>query len=290
MQIPWRALVLAITINLLWGANVPAVKMALIAVPPLWTAFSRFTLGVTCLVLWARWHGISLRPTREELPWLLLLGGLFTVQIGSMNWGIQLTTSSIAAILIATNPLFAAFFAHLFVPGDRLQPKRMAGMALAFAGILSIFLPWGGDWGNMGVALGNGVVLASACLLGGRLVFAARLLQRMEATRVTVWQMLVTLPVFALVATLTEQVDWDALGWLPVAGIAYQGIVVAGFNFMALAWLLRRYPASIVLGFNFVSPPFGVLLSALILGESVGWPVLAGLCAVGLGLLLIARK
>lgn len=290
MQIPWRALVLAITINLLWGANVPAVKMALLAVPPLWTAFARFTLGVTCLALWAWWNGISLRPTREELPWLVLLGAMFTVQIASMNWGIHLTASSIAAILIATNPIFAALFAHLFVPGDRIQPKRMAGMGVALAGILVVFLPRDGGWAAMGAALGNGVCLASACLLGGRLVFTARLLQRIESTRVMVWQMLVSLPAFALAAALTERVNWDALGWPSVAGIAYQGIVVAGFNFMALAWLLRRYNASIVLGFNFVSPPFGVLLSALMLGETIGWPVFAGLGAVGLGLVLIARK
>lgn len=286
---PWPAIALALTINLLWGGNVPAVKVGLIAVPPLWSAFWRFLLGAVCLWVWARAHGLSLRPARGEWGGLAWLGLLFTVQIALMNIGIRHTTGAMAAILIATNPLVAGLLSHLFVPGDRLTGARLAGLGVAFAGICAIFLRDPGAALGQATTLGNGICLASAVLLGSRLVFAARLLQRIETTRVMVWQMLFSLPAFAVGGWLTEQVRWEALGWYPLAGIAYQGIVVAAFNFMGLAWLLRHYSPSVVTGYNCLSPVFGVLLSIALLGETVSWPVLAGMVAVGAGLYLVTR-
>lgn len=290
MAFPWRAAAFAVLINLLWGGNVPAVKVGLVAIPPLWTGFWRFVLGAVCIAAWARWNGIPLRPSKEERVGLALLGALFTAQIGLMNVGIRFTTGAMAAVLIATNPLFAGMLAHVFVPGDRLSRLRAAGLAVAFAGICLIFLRNPNSALAEASTLGNAICLASAALLGGRLVFSSRLLQRIDSVRVMFWQMLFSLPCFALGGWLTEQVRWEHLGWYPLAGIAYQGIVVAGFNFMGLAWLLRNYSPSVVTAFNFLAPVFGVLLSLLLLGEPIGWAVLAGGAAVGLGLFLIARR
>ena len=287
---PWSAIAFAVVLNALWGANVPAVKVALVAVPPLWMGFWRFLLGALCIAAWSLLNGIRMRPPREEWGALALLGVLFTVQIGLMNVGIRFTTGAMASILIATNPLWAALFAHLFVSGDRLNRMRGAGMVLAFAGICAIFLRDAGAFTGQGSTWGNGICLASASLLGGRLIFSARLLQRIESTRVVMWQMIVSLPCFALAGWFTEQVAWERLDWQPLASIAYQGIVVAGFNFMGLAYLLRRYPASVVTGFNFLAPVFGVLLSIGLLAESISWQVGVGLAAVGVGLALIARR
>jgi drug/metabolite transporter (DMT)-like permease len=290
LALPWWAVLAAIGINLLWGGNVPAVKVGLIALPPLWSGFWRFLLGALCIAAWARLQGIALRPRREEWGGLALLGVLFTVQIALMNIGIRYTSGALASILIATNPLFAAFFSHLFVPEDRLRGQRVLGLAVAFGGICVIFLrdaltavDGAGLWGNL-------VCLASAALLGGRLIFTSRLVRRMETTRVVLWQMLFSLPCFAAAGLLTEQVRWEALGWYPLAGIAYQGAVVAGFNFMAMATLLRRFRPSVVSGYGFLSPVFGVLFSILLLSERLSWHVGAGLATVGLGLYLITRR
>jgi drug/metabolite transporter (DMT)-like permease len=286
----WQAVAFAVLINLLWGGNVPAVKVGLLAIPPLWTGFWRFLLGAACITAWSLLNGIPLRPGRGEwwgLGWLALL---FTLQIGLMNLGIRHTTGAMAAILIATNPLFAGLIAHVFVPGDRINARRGTGLLIAFAGICLVFLrDLNGAPGGGGL-LGNGLCLASAALLAGRLVLTSRLVQTIDTTRVVLWQMVFSLPCFAVAGWFTEQVAWDRLGWYPLAGIAYQGIVVAGFNFMGLAYLLRRYSPSAVVSFNFLSPLFGVLLSVLLLSESISWHVLAGLAAVGVGLFLVARR
>jgi drug/metabolite transporter (DMT)-like permease len=290
LDFPWQAVALAVFINALWGGNAPAIKLGLIAVPPLWIGFWRFLLGVLCVGGWAWSQGIALWPRREEWLGLSLLGLLFTVQIGLMNVGIRFTTAALGSIFMATNPLFAGLYAHLALPGERLSPNRGAGLLVAFVGVSVIFLRDLTVLSGTGTLLGNLICLFSAALLGGRLVFASRLLQRIDSTRVVVWQMLFSLPCFALAGWFTEQVRWERLGWYPLAGIAYQGIIVAGFNFMALAYLLKRYSPSVVASFNFLSPVFGVLVSFLLLSEALSWPVLVGLVAVGGGLYLITRR
>jgi drug/metabolite transporter (DMT)-like permease len=287
---PWQAVLLAVFINALWGGNAPAVKVALVAIPPLWTGFWRFTLGALCIGAWALVNRTRLWPRREEWLGLVLLGLLFTVQIGLMNVGIRYTTAALGSIFVATNPLFAGLYGHLLLPGERLNRARASGLLIAFVGASLVFLRAPGALGGGGTALGNLICLASAALLGGRLVFASRLLQRIDSTRVVLWQMLISLPCFALAGWFTEQVRWERLGWYPLAGIAYQGVVVAGFNFMMLAYLLKRYSPGVVAGFNFLSPVFGVLISFLLLSEALSWNLLAGLAAVGVGLYLITRR
>lgn len=289
-ETPLQVVLLALVIQMLWGGNLVAVKLGLTAVPPMWSAFWRFTAGTCTLLPWIWWRGVPLWPRASEWPGLLVLSGLFTVQIASMNWGTHLTTAGLATILISTNPLFASLFAHVFVPGDRVSPRRSAGLVLAFAGVCAIFVSQAAGRAAEAPLWGNLLMLTSGALLGGRLVFSQRLLQRIETTRLIFWQGLLALPVFAGSALLLESVRWERLAWQPVAAIAYQGMVIAGLGFMVTATLLRRYRPSVVTSFNFTQPVFGVLLSIVLLGEPFSWSLLAGLIAVALGLLIITTQ
>lgn len=290
MAVPWRALALGVFIHILWGGHFTAVKYGLLVFPPFWSAFWRFLLGAICLIIWARLTGVAIWPARREWRALLLLAAMFAVQIPLMNLGIQLTTAAMAAIIISTNPLFAAGFAHFYLPRERLSLLRGGGLLMAFSGVSLLFLEDAGDLLENTARLGNLISVLSAAMLGGRLVFTSSLVRRIDPARVMIWQMLLALPIFALGGSLLEEIRWEALGWPPVLGIVYQGAVVAGFAFMVNAMLLRRYSASVVIGFNFISPLTGVWLANLLLHEPITWKLLAGLATVALGLALINRK
>ena len=134
MQIPLQAILLAIFIHSLWGGNPVAVKFGLLVFPPLWSAFIRFVIGIACICIWAKYKGIAIWPRHREWPVLLVLGLIFTAQIATMNYGIDQTTGSMAAILISTNPIFAALCAHVMIPGDRLTVIKILGLLLALIG------------------------------------------------------------------------------------------------------------------------------------------------------------
>jgi drug/metabolite transporter (DMT)-like permease len=286
-SIPARAVLAALAIHVLWGGNPVAVKLGLEAFPPLWSGFLRFALGCLCVFAWARYVRISILPERGEWPALLAIGLLFTAQIALMNHGFGATTAANGAVLISTNPLFGVLFAHFLVPGDRVGLWRALGVAVAFGGVALVITRGAG---LAGAGVGDWIVLSSACLLGLRLALSGRLLRRVHEVRLTFWQMLVSLPLFLAGGLAWEEIRWENIGAAPVAGILYQGIVVAGLAFTVNYYLMRRYSPSVMISFNFVSPVAGVLLGVAILGERLSAGLLGGMALVALGLVLIARR
>ena len=292
IKVPLQAILLAIFIHSLWGGNPVAVKFSLWVFPPLWSGFLRFAIAILCITLWAKINRIPIWPRTHEWPRLLILGLIFTLQIATMNIAIDNTTGALASILIATNPLFAVCFAHLWVPDDRLSWLKSGGLLIAFAGIV-IMLMQDLDDAALGTQLqniGNWIMLFSAALLGARLAFSARLLRQIDTVRVLIWQMAFSLPLFAAGGLLWETIVWERLSWEPIAGIAYQGFVIAGLGFMVSSYLIKNYQPSVMMSFNFISPLSGVLLSIWLLGEPLTWHILVGMLAVALGLVLITRQ
>jgi len=170
-------------------------------------------------------------------------------------------------------------------------PGRLLGVCVAFAGA-ALVLTRGAlgalDFGA--TRYGDWLVLASACVLGMRLALCGRLLSTVNEVRLTLWQMLLSLPLFAAGGLAFETIRWEKLDWAPVAGILYQGIVVAGLGFSVQYYLLRRYKPSVMISFNFVAPVAGVLLGVWLLHEHLTAALLGGMALVAVGITLIARK
>ena len=102
--------------------------------------------------------------------------------------------------------------------------------------------------------------------------------------------MLVSIPVYLLMANVFEQIRWQQAGWQVWAGLFYQGVVVAGVGFMVSLWLMSRYRPSLMASFGFIAPISGVLLSIALLGESSSQWLWFSLALVALGLLLLTMK
>ena len=290
LSVPLGAVLVSIVIHSLWGGNPVAVKFSLLAFPPLTTAFLRFAIGIACIALWARWRGVALLPEKGEWRALWIVALLFAVQIAAMNVGFDRTSGAMGSVFIATNPLFAVMFAHFLVAGDRMTPVKALGLAVAMAGTSLALLEDSDiaafDFG----AAGNWIVLSSAVMLGLRLAFSARFVRRIEPTKVALWQMVLSLPLFGVGALWLEEIAWDAVGAGPIAGLLFQGVVIAGVGFTVSYHLMRRYTPSVMMSFNFVSPIAGVLFSAWLLGDRVGPLLLAGMALIAVGLYLVARQ
>jgi drug/metabolite transporter (DMT)-like permease len=290
LALPLQAVLASIAIHALWGGNPVAVKLGLTVFPPMWSAFVRFFIATICVVMWARYQGISVWPRKGHFATLLIVGTAFTVQITVMNIGFSLTSGTVASILQSTNPLFVALFAHFMVSGDRMNLRKSIGLVLAFMGVGLVLLKIT-DLENIGViGFGGFIVLASSMLLGLRLVLMVKPLRALDEVPVVFWMMVIGLVPFAVGGLLFETVHWENLGWIPVTGLLYQGIVIAGLGFMVFSYLMKRYSPSIVASFNFVSPLSGVLLSMLLLGDELTASIVLGVVFVGTGLYLIAGR
>jgi drug/metabolite transporter (DMT)-like permease len=289
-RIGWTAALIAIAVSTLWGGNVVALKLGLLTFPPIWSAFWRMLVGALVVGVWALSQRISLRPQAGETGVLLALGALFTVQIGCLNFGVNLTSAAYGVVLLNSYPIFANIGAHFFVPGDRLSTRRAIGLALSFAGVCLVFLgrPEGGLAANP--MLGNVVVIASAMMLGCRVVFTQRIVQSMEPVRPVFWQMAISVPAFLLVASLTEPPAIQPVNWPAFAAVIYQGAVVAGLCFVIWTLLLKRYSPGALSMFGFIAPFVGVILSALLFGEAITPRLWGGVMLVVMGIALFTRE
>jgi len=157
---------------------------------------------------------------------------------------------------------------------------------LAFVGVAAMFwealLLTGDDY-----LLGDAIVLCSGLLLGLRQIVLKRLTHGLHPYQVLFWQALLSVPVFALLSVLLEGDFAYAITPSVVAGVLYQGVVVAGFCFILWVSLLQRHSASRLGVFGFSTPLVGVVFSSLIMGDPMSPMLLASVGMVALGIAFV---
>ena len=289
-RLGWSSILLALTISALWGANFVVLKMGLATVPPIWMAFWRMLIGGAVVAVWAWSRGIRLSPAVGEWGSLVTMGTMVTVQISLLNIGVDFTSPAYSAILLNSHPIFANAISHFFVPGDRLSRRRATGLFIAFAGICLVF------FGHPAARLaehpvaGNLIVIVSAALLAVRIIYIKQVVQHIEPVLTVVWQMLLSLPAFLLIAVFTEPLVKQPFNWEAAVALFYQGVVIAGFCYVVWTRLLRRHSPGVLSTFGFSTPVFGVVLSALVFAEPITPRLLAGMAAVAAGILIVTRE
>jgi drug/metabolite transporter (DMT)-like permease len=287
--ISWRTALLSIAVSVSRGGNQVAIKFALAAFAPLWTAFARMFVSAIAVGIYARSAGIRLWPEPSDRRQLGLLGVMYTSQIALLHWGADLTSPAYAVTLINTNPIFANVIAHFFVPADRLTVRRILGLAIAFVGVSYV------AFGRPDAALaphpllGNWVIIVSSFLVGVRTVYIQRIVQSMPSTRAVFWQLVFSVPCFAIGGWFIGDSIRGPFDWKAITAILYQGFIVGGLSLVLWVRLLKAHSPGRISVFSFTTPMSGLLLSSLFFGEQLTARLWLGLASVITGISLAAK-
>lgn len=287
-DIDLKGAAVAVLISILWGANTVVIKLGLEDAPPLRLAWMRFVVGGATICLWAwatgRFAGFRVRP--QEWRPLGVLGVLFSVQMAATNVGTWLTSASHATVLINLYAVHTVVLAHFMIPGDRLSARKLAGVLVAYSGI--VLLGVRGVTDGSPSLLGDAVVTVAGVLLAERTVYLARAVQRLDPVKLLLAQAVVGTVLFVVVSHLVEPVPtrWTAR---LVASIAYQGVLISGFNFVVNLALLRDYRPSALSAFFLTQPIFGIVAAALVAGDPLTPDLLLACAAVAVGIGLTSR-
>lgn len=279
---------LAVLVSLFWGANPVAIKLGLLDAPPIRLAWMRFLVGGLVIALWAwatgRLAGFRVEP--DEWRPLVFLGLLFTAQISATNVGTAQTSAAHAAVLLNLYAVHTVVLSHFLIPGDRLSLKKAAGTLVAYAGLVLLFARQVTQ--GSPTLPGDVIMVVSGFLLAARTVYMARAVQRLEPVKLLLAQVVIGTALFVLISLLFEPAPTRWTGRL-AASIGYQGVVVAGFNFVVNLWLLRYYRPSALAGFFMTQPLFGVAMAALVTGDPLTADLLVASAAVAVGIGLTSR-
>ena len=285
-----RSGALAMLLVLLWGGQPVAIKAGLEeGVGPLLLSAIRMALGGVVVIGYAILTRTPLSPSRSEYRPLVGLGVLFVVQTMLMYVGGDHTTSGHASVLIFSFPLWTALFGHFFIPGDRMSVWRTGGLLIAYSGVVTVFV---GGLSAPGASIaGDLMTMTSAMLLGARQVYLSHFSQHIHPARLLMTQSVAAVLLFGLGSVLFES---GGAVWSRefIAALLYQGVVIGGFGFIGNTWLVRRFFPSQVSATMLFAPIFGVLFSWAILGEGLGYEVLAGaaLLVVGSAIVQLRRQ
>lgn len=273
----------------LLAGNQVVIKLTNAGISPVFAAGVRSALAAIVVLGWIL---LRRRTALAELRAMavsgMVLGLLFAVEFVLLFVALDLTTVSRASIVFYTMPVWLALMAHFVLPQERLTPLRCAGLVLAVAGVA-----WAlSDPHSRGAGDWHGDLLALAASLtwtGIALVLRMTRASDMTVEAQLIWQLVVSAVLLVPLAPLFGPVLRRPEAW-HWGGIVFQGVVVVGAGFMLWLALLKRYRASDVASFSFLTPVLAVAMGWALLDEPVGWSFLGALGLVAAGIVLINRR
>ncbi|MGE5116633.1 MAG: DMT family transporter, partial [Betaproteobacteria bacterium] len=186
-------------------------------------------------------------------------------------------------------PFVVALGMPFIARAERLSAPQAAGLVLAFAGVAWAFAegfvrPSTGARQWLGDALG----VAAALLWGGTtLVIRATPLATAPAEKTLLYQLGVSGVLLALAAPLAGE-HWPSAWPASIVGLLlFQTVIVSFASYLLWFWLIRHYPATRLAAFTLLTPVFGLLAGALLLGEPVTGRLLLALFAVAAGIAVV---
>jgi drug/metabolite transporter (DMT)-like permease len=274
----WSALAV---VYVVWGSTYLAIRFTVETTPPFLSAAARFITSGGFLYLWRRLAG-NPRPTPQQwrnasiIGIFLLVGGN-----GGVVWAAQFIPSSLAALLVATVPLWMILFDALR-HGDKPSRTALLGILIGFCGAVLLV---GGTANQASVENLHGAfaVLVASCLWAIGSIYGKTAKLPASPLVTTGVEMLVGGLVLILVSYFFGELarfDWNAVSSRSAAAWAYL-TVIGPAAFVAYAWLLRVAPIPLVATYSYVNP-----LVALFLGYFLGNEILTPRIVLAAGLII----
>ena len=274
--------------SLLMASNQIAIKLGNQGFDPVFMAGARSILGLLALLAWMYCRSLLVFPFKTNFLPGLLLGVLFAMEFWSLFKSLDYTSVARASIIFYSMPVWLALLAHFVLPSERLNLGRLIGLILAMIGVfITVSSP--------------NTVLSEKYFLGDLLALLAAFLWAFIALTVRLsrlaneraetqlfFQLAISAPILLLLACFSPTFTRYPSP-AHFFSLAYQGICIASFGFLLWFWLVKKYSASGVASFAFLTPAFSVLLANIILDEAIELSVFLSLSLVSIGLYLINR-
>ncbi len=268
-------------IYIIWGSTYLAIRYAVETIPPLFVASFRHLIAGALLFGWC-WHR-GLRPVRQQWLASVVLGVLFfLIGHGTLHWAQQTLPSGMAAILVATEPIFVAIIV-MITGRTRITPSLLLGVLLGLGGVALIFAA---DFRT-----GRAEMLTSLVVLIGTLSWSTGMVYSRSAALHPDSHMAAGMSLLAgaallfLGGTVTGELaalHFTAISMKSVLALVYLAVAGSLVAYSAYFWLLDRFPPTLVATHTYVNPLVALALGWAIAGEVLTTRVIFG------GLVVIA--
>lgn len=296
LQNPIVICVLALLCCALWGSAFPCIKIGYewmeiegTGSQILFAGYRFFLSGVLTFALGCLLERRILRMKRENFGVIFRQGILqTTIQYVCFYIGLAHTTGAKGSIINASNAFVSIVAAHYMIRSERMTWKKGLGCILGLAGVVLVNLEPGGFGGGFRF-LGEGMVLLCTIAYGVSTVLLKMISDRESPMTITAYQTLIG-SVLLIVTGWCLHGEVSVNTWKSSALLFYMALLsTVAFSLWTL--LLKYNPVGKVAVYGFTIPIFGVLLSGILLGETIfSVKYVAALIFVSGGVILVNRN
>jgi drug/metabolite transporter (DMT)-like permease len=269
----WKTLLAFAVIYFVWGSTFLAIRVGVREVPPLVLASMRFFVAGAVLFLWLKIKGTPSPSPREWLAASILAICIFVLDYGLLFWAEQRVPSGIAAVMLATIPVFMAISEIVFLRTQRLTPRLALALLVGIGGV-AVLVSHSVGFGEAPIDRAGAIALVIAAISWS---VASALTRKLPLPASKVMssgsQMLAGGILLAVTAAVfgefrgfhisaVSRGAWFALAYLIVAGS------IVGFT--AYVWLIHHESPTKVGTYAYVNPVVAVIVGYFLGGETVG--------------------
>ena len=275
-------------IYVVWGSTYLAIRYAVETIPPLVTAGIRHSIAGAIMLAWACARGY--RPKREHWIAGIIIGALFfLVGHGTLHWAEQYVGSGLAALLIATEPMFILVLAWSM---GQQKISRLSALGLGL-GVVGVAVLTGVELTVKGSSLlGLLAVLLGSLAWSAGVVISPKVKLPSDALGRTALPTICGAVMLLAAAGITgefQSVHWTSISLKSILGLAYLIVFGSIVAFTAYTWLLQRCPPALVATHTYANPVVAVLLGWLFASEPLTIRVALASVAI-LGAIVLIRK
>ncbi|MDD2918764.1 DMT family transporter [Rhodoferax sp.] len=286
-----KAITLMALLCAVWGMQQVVLKATADDIAPIMQIALRSGVAAVLVGLVMAWRGERMSLRDGTLRPGMLVGLLFGLEFLLVAEGLRHTTASHMVVFLYTAPMFAALGLAWKLPAERLGRVQWLGIVLAFGGLAMAFLGRGTAaasalpgqvlWGDFLGLLGGAAWAATT------VVVRCSSLSNAPATQTLLYQLIGAFVLLLAGACLTGQARFNPTPavW---ASLAFHSLVVSFASFLVWFWLLRKYLASRLGVFSFLTPLFGIVFGAWLLSEPIEASFLLGAIPVLIGIVLVS--
>lgn len=262
-----------IAVYIAWGATYLAIRFVVETMPPFLAAGFRFVIAGAVLYAFRR---LRRDPAPQRIEWRsAAIVGLFMLVGGNgvVMWAEQRVASGIAALIIASVPLWMALIDTLRPGGRRPTGWVISGVIAGFAGILILIDPaqlisTGGTIDLVGVLA---LLFAAFSWAGGSLYNRGAKLPASPLLGVGMEMLVGGFGLLLLGTVLGEWARFDLSAATPRSWLGFAYLVVIGswVGYATYMWLLRVAPTMLVSTYAYVNPLVAILIGWQFAGEKL---------------------
>jgi drug/metabolite transporter (DMT)-like permease len=286
----WKTLLAFAIIYFVWGSTFLAIRVGVHEVPPLLFAAMRFLVAGVVLYGWMTARGEPFPCRREWMSVFLLAFLIFVVDYGLLFWSEQRVPSGVAAVMMATIPVFIALAEIVFLRTQRLTVQLALALLIGIGGV-AVLVSRSLHLGGAAIDRTGAVALIVASISWS---VASVLTRRLPLPSSKAMSSGAQMLAGGVMLTVGAGVLGDFGSFHPgavsrEAWFSLLYLIVAGslIGFTAYVWLIHHESPTKVGTYAYVNPVVAVLLGYLVGGEALGLRTVMGTLLVLVSVVLI---